>query len=55
VREGKVSVERARDVYHVAITDTGVDPAETAKLRGDTCSETSQRRLRDVSETGGAA
>jgi len=35
VLEGKVSVERARDVYHVAVDTTGyrVDEAETAMLR----------------------
>jgi N-methylhydantoinase B len=36
VREGKVSSTRARDIYRVAIDEHGqLDPAETARLRGD--------------------
>jgi N-methylhydantoinase B len=34
VREGRVSVERARDVYGVAIVDGEIDEAATAQLRG---------------------
>jgi N-methylhydantoinase B len=34
VRDGKVSVQRARDVYRVSVSQAGVmDPAETARLR----------------------
>ena len=35
VRQGKVSVARAREIYGVAIDATGqVDAVETARLRG---------------------
>jgi hypothetical protein len=36
VREGKVSLERARDIYGVAIDpgDWSIDATETARLRG---------------------
>jgi hypothetical protein len=33
VREGKVSAERARDVYRVAIAEDAVDEAATEALR----------------------
>ena len=33
VREGKVSVERARDVYRVAMTGDAVDASATRALR----------------------
>lgn len=33
VRDGYVSREAARDIYRVALTDAGVDEAETARLR----------------------
>ena len=33
VREGKVSAERARDVYRVAVVDGAVDENETNALR----------------------
>ena len=33
VAEGKVSLERARDVYRVALLDGAVDEAATAELR----------------------
>jgi N-methylhydantoinase B len=37
VREGKVSLDRARQLYGVAIDPLGwtIDAAETARLRGD--------------------
>ncbi len=35
VLEGKVSAERARDVYQVAIDGRSVDPAATATLRAE--------------------
>ena len=35
VREGRISAERARDIYRVAITDGAVDQAATTELRRD--------------------
>jgi N-methylhydantoinase B len=35
VREGRISVVRARDIYRVAVKDGGIDEAATADLRRD--------------------
>lgn len=48
VRDGKVSLERARDVYRVAIDIESwrVDEAETTRLRGGPLDETSEQESR---------
>jgi N-methylhydantoinase B len=52
VLEEKVSIERAREIYKVAIADRTLDAANTDRLRR-ACVESTQARLDPRSDAGG--